>query len=625
MVEVISEFLSFMKDKLGPIEYSYLTQAVNESPQHVVKLPTLRKLKIANLNLFSKDFELALDDGLNIVYGGNRNGKTTVANAIEFGIFGIFQHTHSYFASRIANPEKPVRIEVEVRLANSSATIRREISESSASHKARLTFFGEGLFDSGPSIEGPAEVQRALEGRIGCTISEANEVYDAFYLREVPRNYHLSSRIGENFGSEVRRRILYRLIDLDRFNRVIAYCRSKSDELHRSISLDSTELAQINSESAAQRTDRIDKLKTDLKYIDDQSAKLREVKKVIFEDMNGLIRASKPSSDLIETQFELATVTSEVTSKAQGYARLMDATNFGTDKVICDRCGQEYTEEAYQRISSQKCLTCGTSISQQQLTQIANNLEELKKREQSIKSKSDLKLSEIEQSAIQVQELQKKFQSVDSELEGLNRSKIQLESELFRASNAVGKERIDDLITSIEKAKEKERVWNQVLNKTLEYAATQSSTIVNELNKRFSDYTSGVLQESTGIIFDNSLNLVDQYGRAASFEHLSHGEKNLLEIAYRLSLLEMSLQKKTIDEGFLILETPEEALDITYRESLWRILSSVKGRKLKLIVTTSDRDSLMKLKPSISTVSDLVNVSTSVSKQQEKQLKLTEF
>jgi DNA repair exonuclease SbcCD ATPase subunit len=621
----MSEFLSHMKDKLSPTEYNHLSQAVNETPQNAIRLPSLRKLKIANLNLFSKDFDLVLGDGLNIIYGGNRNGKTTVANSIEFGIFGIFQHTHSYFASRILNPGKPVKIEVEVRLGSSSATIRREISQASASHKARLTFFGEPLFDKGPSIEGPTDVQLELQQKIGCAIQEAHEVFDAFYLREVPRNYHLSSRIGDDIGSEVRRRILYRLIDSDRFNRIIAYCKSKCDELHRSISLDSTELAQINSESDNQRAGRIEKIRADLKYIDEQFSKLSELKKIIFEDMNGLLRASKPDNDLMETQFELAGITSAVTTKAQGYERLKSATNIGAEKVTCETCGQDYTQEAYERTSNNKCMTCGSSISQEQLVQIAADLDDLRKREQSVKRKSDLKFSEIEQSTNQVQELQKKLDSVVSEMENLSSSKTELQSELLRATNAVGKERIDQLIASIEEEKEREAIWNKVFTKTLEYASKNSSNVIKELNKRFLAYTSDIVEGSDGFAFDNSLNLVDRSGRSVSFEHLSHGEKNLLEIAYRLSLIEIALQKKTIEEGFLILETPEEALDITYRDNLAKIFSSVKESKLKLIVTTSDRDSIMKLKPSISTVTDLVKMSTFVSKQQEKQLRLTEF
>ena len=205
----------------------------------------------------------------------------------------------------------------------------------------------------------------------------------------------------------------------------------------------------------------------------------------------------------------------------------------------------------------------------------------------------------------------------------MNGIKLELESELIRSTSHAGKERINQLANSISEQKEKGIIWNNVLAKTLDYLSTHNSDVMNDLNKRFLAHTSEVIQGANGFALDKSLNVVDDVGGPVSFDHLSHAEKNLLEIAYRLSVIEIALQKKTIDEGFLILETPEEALDITYRDNLAKILSGVKG--VKLLVTTSDQSTITKLKPRISVISDLVKVSTFVSKQQEKQLRLTEF
>ncbi len=108
------------------------------------------------------------------------------------------------------------------------------------------------------------------------------------------------------------------------------------------------------------------------------------------------------------------------------------------------------------------------------------------------------------------------------------------------------------------------------------------------MNRHFASYVSDIFQEPGSVSLDKSLNLVDQSDKIISFEHMSHGEKNVLEIAYRLDLLDIALQNKTVEEGCLVLETPEEALDLTYREKLGKILSVAKQKRLRLIITTSD-------------------------------------
>jgi hypothetical protein len=69
------------------------------------------------------------------------------------------------------------------------------------------------------------------------------------------------------------------------------------------------------------------------------------------------------------------------------------------------------------------------------------------------------------------------------------------------------------------------------------------------------------------------------------FRALETWGKNLFEIAYRLSLIEIGLEMKTLDEGFLMLETSEEALDVTYRDNMVKILSSVKKNGFRFVVT----------------------------------------
>jgi energy-coupling factor transporter ATP-binding protein EcfA2 len=54
------------------------------------KLPVLRKVRIENYDLYKCPFDIELSKGLNIIYGTNGLGKTTLLNMIQYSIIGPY-------------------------------------------------------------------------------------------------------------------------------------------------------------------------------------------------------------------------------------------------------------------------------------------------------------------------------------------------------------------------------------------------------------------------------------------------------------------------------------------------------------------------------------------------------
>jgi hypothetical protein len=110
---------------------------VKELKAQGINLPNLQTLRISNLTTFSTDKVLNLIPGINVILGGNYTGKTTIVNAIKFGIFGLTVNrtdeelSARYFTSRIKEQERrSLGIFVSCMIAQRLVTARRTLFSS---------------------------------------------------------------------------------------------------------------------------------------------------------------------------------------------------------------------------------------------------------------------------------------------------------------------------------------------------------------------------------------------------------------------------------------------------------------------------------------------------------------
>ena len=104
---------------------------------HEKVLPELKLIRISNLTTFPLDLELRPSVGVNVIFGGNYSGKTTLVNAIKFGIFGLTVNrtdedfSARYFTSRIKESErKSLDILVWFTVGNKLVTVKRTLFSS---------------------------------------------------------------------------------------------------------------------------------------------------------------------------------------------------------------------------------------------------------------------------------------------------------------------------------------------------------------------------------------------------------------------------------------------------------------------------------------------------------------
>src|SRR5438132_2427801 len=90
-------------------------EAELESAAKVIEekaLPELRFLKVENLTTFPMNLQMHPLPGINVIFGGNYSGKTTIVNSVKFGLFGLTLHRDEeetsarYFGSRIRESER---------------------------------------------------------------------------------------------------------------------------------------------------------------------------------------------------------------------------------------------------------------------------------------------------------------------------------------------------------------------------------------------------------------------------------------------------------------------------------------------------------------------------------------
>lgn len=615
------DYEEFMRRNLSPNKLGLFRQMVEQVPDKKVVLPSVRRIKVRNLNLFKRDVEFSPKAGINLIYGGNRNGKTTLANAIEFGIFGEFLLTLSYFANRTDDAKTNCMIEAEIGIGNGLAIIQREVFRNQGYHEAKLTPFKEELSESAPTITGAERVQRYLEDKFGCTIPEAREVFETFYLREVPRNYQLKTKVGEEPGAVTRRRVFYRLLGLNNYNQFLSYCETKIEELNEENQQASRELEELKRRFSPEERERIERLSRER---DDVAARIGELKATQERDDESarkLKLESAPKKEL-EARLELARKKRSLEEKRVLSKTLTSASVINDAKLVCETCGREYTEVAQKRASSRNCISCGLPISQTDLEGLEREIAKLQKETSVLDNSVEESQGSREEEMKRMQGLFRQLRETSDELQRLAALEARLNSEISAANLAFPENRFEELSKTVERSSNRSSDWQDIEMKTSDFVERFTADSIAILATKFSHYASAMLRNSRSISLGPTLGLTDGSGGDLVFEHMSHSEQNLLDIAYRLALLDATSGGNSPNQPFLLLETPEEALDPTFRDGLVEMLQSKKNDSaFKIIVTTSDKGLIEKLSPGIN-VLDLVKISTSVTKDQSRQLRL---
>jgi len=113
------------------------------------------------------------------------------------------------------------------------------------------------------------------------------------------------------------------------------------------------------------------------------------------------------------------------------------------------------------------------------------------------------------------------------------------------------------------------------------------------------------------------------------FKDLSHGEKNLIDMIFRMSTVDVLSNFKPDLNLFFIIDTPEEGLDLAFYNRFQPLLKDFISRHIDngyfIVITSCERDFVDGLNPDKFRLENLLEKSSNSRPFQIHQLKLQKF
>jgi hypothetical protein len=582
------------------------------------------------MTTFPQQKRANFEKGLNVIFGPNHSGKTTIINSIRYGIFGLsLCHIPDsveikYFSSRINEKQrKSLDISTVYNIKSSTIAVNRVI------------------FSSGsPTIE--ANVSHNSENALSIptiTIDHEKDYID--YIKTEmginPDNLALMSDLL--FADENRQTFLW-LHEIDQFildlltsseasNKLNAIDRDlknakenlkKMEDLKKKIILDNS-----------QRHADIKLLKKDLEKIEkSEVGKSIEERKNVIIDLQQLRNKISQSTDslnqALQTKLSLMRQIDSNTKKIEklnlkkdnckadaikAFLNSGDAEKNHLNKAIyfdkkCPICYSDLTMQINSRLNSQKCPLCGEGSvpgDGKDIDEIQGLIKEI---DNEIKTISEVKLQledKVETSDHHLttitQEIEKYRLMENNLLDKLNKSKS-FEEELFNKELII--RQIKGIDLAIENNTKKQSLTESEINElnisvdkleTLYLKTTQSNKLeinnaLESLKQRFSTFISLATNgEKTGTLSEQFVPILD--GRPIYNPAIvSQSEKILLDYAFRIAIVSICAENSNTVAS-MVLETPDEVIDGSFLSSTSQAIRYFSSN-LSIIVTTFNTD-----------------------------------
>ena len=643
------DYLSFVKGWLSPNTYQHAESLYNEFSDRYsqVNIFDIESVDIQGLYPFKSDQIISLKrERANIVYGGNGAGKTTSLFSFEFGLIGYASSAFELkatFSKRIINK---YQVEITFKTVdNKYYSLIRSMVPTQEGHSAKLRRIIEPINENSldqqfPAIESYREVMNQLRTLTGLYIMDLVQLIDFCTVR-VPRNQYLASTINSQNGAEVRERIFSKILG----HAVPAFISQQAQKFYSNNKAQITRLEQKIKILSSLRQDEIlqdtklaesrlsleENFQALLMHID----RIKKEREEVYNEIRTFSPKTEPNSKVVDektTSQDIFQRQQELMELEQRNARIENIRN---DEFHCDLCDSSINiTQAKERLANNLCPVCG------QYTEIAIIMREYQENRQKIfKLRKELenylqdttvksKEGEIHttDSEIKLEQLLKKIQAYDREIYELEDERVRLTRENSALNPGKNTEIVNDLQKQIEKAQQQMEIFDELYKATKEYLDTTTADFIDAVNERFAYFQRELFDRAKWILSPNYNILADD---GQEFRDLSHGEKNLLDIAFRLAVIEV-LYNRNIPV-FLLIDTPEEGLDKAFYTRLQNLLKDYiigfinAGKRPFIVITSSELEFVDNLNPKYFRVENLLLKSSNTRPFQAKQLKLTSF
>ena len=566
-----------------------------------IVIPRLKEVKLTGFDpIFSKTVEFNINDQLYIILGGNGLGKTTILQAIIFGIAGPADDNiepqfkerrwnRSYFRDRLDHPTN-ASIEVSFALNDAVITIKRTLSSDRISE-----LYIDGILITDDKQVSDKLFEEYLQEQCGYSnVEDFNfVVHKLCYLSEKRENLA--------WNMEAQTRILMQILANPNVENWFRKRRNTIKEIdsairHKTVSINALQkrIQQSNDQiednelnkvanaelDGAEKSFDQSRLDTLQKNILDLNAKLtnkrREFYDLKFKHTNVVVEIDKLRDDL--SKFEHAFFFEQLNKLESNEAKL--SVYKLLHYKLCPACGNQ-SEDLYNRainfIKEDRCPICGT----EQVLESG-----------SLKPGTEAELSEKIKLKI---DFEKEIISIENEINDFEETLRVYNQEinehiLTRRSSVVYIEKVNvaneaetapleklhaaynALITDRNELQIQFDGLEQELNNEYENFKITNNNRIEQLFVYYEKYASEFLTipctlSSVGSS-DRFLNLElfvpvfnDRVRRTP--ESCSEAQRFFLDIAFRMALVDL-INELSGYKGTFICETPENALDITY-------------------------------------------------------------
>ncbi|MFQ5980476.1 MAG: AAA family ATPase [Candidatus Heimdallarchaeota archaeon] len=524
-------------------------------------LPVPRRLELSGLTTFKEKVDFQISPGLNVVYGAAHNGKTTIANSLLFGLFGMLPArgmSHKYFTGRLVDKEFALRVRMgfgaESPLYEAAFSLGQELSQ------AKCTLHGVQNKDSPEDtlrtsrMQSLEDIRRIFMEKIGVQERSMDNFMNLAYLRE-ERNYLLGTRLASQDGRFIRAALVTSLAIGDFVNSVITQGR---EEL-KSVKNQQNDYARKATHIQSARGELLDTREVP----EEQPSELRKKRVELAKKIQQMRQKQEPSITSLMTQ-----ISALERERVKIERQLANATNITESDLQCDLCEEPIPPLTVQnRVEKGICPICGEGTPYID----AQIVGELKASEKETVERINQLRTQVEEFATaeepaHIQETLQEYAQATTELWERERSggQVSVLADEFAANH------LNDLALEAEAKKLDLDQELGDIETTIAFVEQYRRDIFGEflqnLNIRFKQLQNSLFTKILIKELNPDLSLKISRDR---FEDFSKTERNLAEILFRLSLLDTT-KKPT----FMLLETPSSDLDESYKESLAMLLNS---------------------------------------------------
>ncbi len=602
---------NWLKSEISDSTIKIIQQLVKETGHKSFDLLIPSWFLVSGITTFDGDVSFQIAPGLNVVFAASHHGKTTFLNSLFFTLSNSFDlptRRISYLSTRIANKSRQIILRTHL-LSKIYGKI--EISKT-ITHGGKiknvtiqkLSRNVERVLSSNSTDESKITEKKLLESGHFNNWKEFANFYSIFFFGEFPQ--HLldekyrgmnSSAFLRKFWHEVSgnhkaRKILDHLDFLIRTKTRRLNEHKKTHEiLKRFVDNTSSKAIVVNEPSDEIISERINQLEKKLKQL------TRERQQQADDNKNHL-------DELINNKLQIQEEINRIESELTRYKRLDG--NQKVYELFCPLCEDNLPKKIIlRRIEEDTCPLCGSGSLYVDVSVILD-LE-------------DEKLRLLDQLSIIENKLQDFFQkrtdrSLDIEEQILN-IKSQLEALTIQKNSLSEKKHWKNMVNQIEQKTasitplSKEVTELKKAKKIIQEEYDKNIlNITRSLNRRFIQLQSA--------LFNNILVQIDDHFKTKTLKHntftdFSNTERKLLEICFRLAICD-TLFTQCSKPSFLILETPEQDLDQTYKDLLAEMLASYhetfnlnQELALRLIISIVDGDFLRNLNAKTNSASEI--------------------